>query len=51
VVIRHFGRLATVLRGRRAERFLAEAADEAADLQGRMARLTGHYKHGNERRR
>jgi hypothetical protein len=50
VVIRHFGRMAVVLRGRPATRFLTEA--ETADdvtLQARMARLTGNYKRGNER--
>ncbi|MDQ3783052.1 MAG: hypothetical protein M3349_08970 [Actinomycetota bacterium] len=47
VVIRHHGR-AAVLRGRKAARFLADV--DSADLQGRMARLTGNYKHGNERR-
>jgi hypothetical protein len=51
VVIRHFGRVAVVLRRRPAARFLteAESADEA-ELQARMARLTGNYKRGNERR-
>jgi hypothetical protein len=50
VVIRHFGRVAVVLRGRRAARFVTES--ETADdsqLQARMARLTGNYKRGNER--
>lgn len=50
VVIRHRGRIATVLRGRAATRFLADTEREGVDLQGRMARLTGNYKHGNERR-
>ena len=50
VVIRHFGRLATVLRGQQADRFVA-AATEDVDLQARMARLTGNYKRGNDRRR
>jgi hypothetical protein len=48
VVIRHHGRVAAVLRGRAAARFLADA--DSDDLQARMARLTGNYKHGNERR-
>jgi hypothetical protein len=48
VVIRHHDRVATVLRGRAAARFLADAA--STDLQARMARLTGNYKHGNEPR-
>ena len=52
VVIRHHGSLATTLRGRSADRFLEEAASMDSDnLQERMARLTGNYKHGNERRR
>jgi hypothetical protein len=51
VVIRHFGRVAVVLRGRPAARFVAaaETADDI-ELQARMARLTGNYKRGNERR-
>ena len=51
VVIRHVGSVAAVLRGKPAARFLAEAAtaDDVA-LQARMARLTGNYKRGNERR-
>lgn len=48
VVIRHHGRIATVLRGQAADRFLADS--ESVDLQARMARLTGNYKRGNERR-
>jgi hypothetical protein len=51
VVVTHQGRQAAVLRGRAAERFLAEV--EAGDdlrAQGVMARVTGNYKHGNERR-
>jgi hypothetical protein len=50
VRVLHHGRLAGTLRGRDAEEFLAEAdgADEAA-MQQSMARLTGNYKHGNER--
>jgi len=50
VVIRHFGRLATVLRGKQAQRFVSEFEAGDVDLQARMARLTGNYKHGNERR-
>jgi hypothetical protein len=51
VVIRHFGRLATVLRGKQALRFVADAEAGNVDLQSRMARLTGNYKRGNESRR
>jgi hypothetical protein len=47
VVIRHHGRVATILRGRKAALFLDEATTR--DVQERMARLTGNYKHGNER--
>lgn len=46
VLITHHGKAATVLRGRRALRFLEEVGD---DPQGTMARWTGNYKHGNER--
>ena len=49
VAITHHGRPATVLRGRRAERFLA-GLDGLHD-QEVMARFTGNYKRGNERRR
>jgi len=50
VRVLHHGKLASTLRGRDAEEFLAEAdgADDAA-MQQLMARLTGNYKHGNER--
>jgi hypothetical protein len=47
VVITHRGRPATTLRGDAATRFLADVEDE--DPQQLMARLTGNYKHGNER--
>ena len=48
VVITHHGRTATVLRGRKAETFLTKVAD--SDGQELMARATGNYKRGNERR-
>ncbi|MEA3503152.1 MAG: hypothetical protein U9R47_10285 [Actinomycetota bacterium] len=48
VVITHHGRVATVLRGRRADRFLEDVRN--GDDQELMARLTGNYKRGNERR-
>lgn len=50
VVIYHGDRLATTLRGAQATKFLskAEAASEQAQQQ-LMARVTGNYKHGNER--
>lgn len=47
VVITHHGSTATVLRGRRAADFIEDA--EAGDSQELMARVTGNYKHGNER--
>jgi hypothetical protein len=50
VVITHFGRVATTLRGRPASDFLtAVAGGDARAAQGRMARLTGKDKRGNER--
>jgi hypothetical protein len=47
VVITHHGRIATTLRGRSADDFVAGAGDGQA--QELMARLTGNYKRGNER--
>lgn len=47
VVIVHHGRVAATLRGRRAEEFVADVTDR--DGQELMARVTGNYKHGNER--
>lgn len=50
VTITRGGRPVTTLRGRRAERFLAEVEDATpAAVQQRLARLTGNYKRGNER--
>jgi hypothetical protein len=49
VTITHHGRPAGTLRGEAAARFLAAAA-RGDDLQLLMARATGNYKHGNERR-
>lgn len=46
VVITHHGRRAAVLRGKRAEQFVARLG---SDDQSLMARLTGNYKRGNER--
>jgi hypothetical protein len=48
VVIKHNGRPATTLRGLRAQRFLIDV--QTKDPQQLMARMTGNYKHGNERR-
>jgi len=47
VVISHHGRVATTLRGGRADQFLEDVVH--ADEQELMARLTGNYKRGNER--
>lgn len=50
IAIFHRGRLATTLRGNDAEDFKQEAQDESsAQAQQLMARITGNYKHGNER--
>jgi hypothetical protein len=50
VEILHRGRVATTLRGRDAEEFLADGPDATDDAtQQLMARLTGNYKRGNER--
>lgn len=50
VEVLHKGRLAASLRGVAAHEFLAEVeSGEFADAQQLMARLTGNYKHGNER--
>ncbi|GAA0367286.1 hypothetical protein [Micromonospora gifhornensis] len=47
VELLHHGRLATVLRGAAAARFLIDV--DSSDPQELMARVTGNYKHGNER--
>jgi hypothetical protein len=50
VEIFHKGRLATTLRDDKADDFKAEVDDEkSAEAQQLMARITGNYKHGNER--
>ena len=48
VVIFHHGRRAAVLRGKKAEAFIAKVMD--GEGQELMARVTGNYKRGNERR-
>lgn len=48
VVITHLGRQATILRGAKADRFISSVED--GDDQELMARVTGNYKRGNERR-
>lgn len=47
IVITHNGRQATIIRGRKADRFLDQV--EQRDPQELMARVTGNYKRGNER--
>jgi hypothetical protein len=50
VEVLHHGRLASTLRGADALEFMAEVAQgQYTDGQQLMARLTGNYKHGNER--
>ena len=50
VEVLHDGRNATTLRGQQAHDFLAEVeSGEFTDGQQLMARVTGNYKHGNER--
>ncbi len=48
IVISHHGREVTTLRGTKADRFLDDVAE--SDPQELMARLTGNYKRGNERK-
>lgn len=48
VVVRHHGRIAARLRGKKAEKFLDDI--DQTDPQQLMARLTGNYKRGNEKR-
>ena len=48
VVVTHHGATAAVLRGRAAERFLADL-ERSDDPQLVMARVTGNYRRGNER--
>ena len=47
VEVRHHGRRAATLRGAPARAFLTDI--ERTDPQQVMARVTGQYKHGNER--
>ena len=50
VQVLHRGTRAVTLRGSAAKEFLAKVADCGhSDAQQLMARLTGNYKHGNER--
>ena len=47
VEVKHHGKRATTLRGKKAEQFLTRSA--SGDPQQLLARLTGNYKRGNER--
>lgn len=50
VTLYHGEKKATVLRGQKALEFIDETENaSSAALQQLMARLTGNYKHGNER--
>lgn len=49
IVVRHHGRVAATLRGRAAAKFLDDVA-AGRDEQQLLARVTGNYKRGNERR-
>jgi hypothetical protein len=50
VQVMHRGALAATLRGSSAQEFLAEVEDcSHSEAQQVMARVTGNYKHGNER--
>ncbi|KAB8140392.1 hypothetical protein F8S13_24320 [Chloroflexia bacterium SDU3-3] len=51
VVILHHGAVAATLRGSAARDFIAKLAScTEGEAQQRMARLTGNYKRGNERK-
>lgn len=50
VVIFHHGRKAATLRGTKAADFRSDMEELSfSELQQLMARVTGNYKHGNER--
>ena len=51
IEVLHVGKLAALLRGRQADRFRARASVATdLELQHLMARVTGNYKRGNERK-
>ena len=51
IIIYHHGKQATILRGDRAKRARADLDDLSFDEQQQlMARITGNYKRGNERK-
>ena len=44
------GKKVTILNGRKAEKFVADMSNlEGKEAQLLMAKVTGHFKHGNER--
>jgi len=47
VVVKHHARVAAILRGKAATRFVSDVG--RGDPQEVMARVTGNYKRGNER--
>ncbi len=50
IIINHNGKKASTLRGNRAQEFKEDMSTSTfAEQQQVMARLTGKYKHGNER--
>lgn len=49
LVVRHHRRVAVTLKGKVAQKFLTAVA-AGGDEQQLLARLTGNYKRGNERR-
>lgn len=50
VIIKHHGKLATNLRANKAAEFMDEMnSSDFAEQQQIMARVTGNYKHGNEK--
>lgn len=51
IEILHRGRIASTLRGNDADDFMQQVQDEQdAEAQQLMARITGNYKRGNERK-
>lgn len=51
VTIWHHGRKAVQLKGKEASKFLAFTESASGEeIQHRMARLTGNYKRGNEKK-
>ena len=51
VVVEHHGKFATILRGDKADWFIQQMNDlDFAGQQQNMARVTGNYRRGNERK-